>query len=129
VFADPAEFKVLDSFDRGGKPKLPDDPDRWDRISTYLKNSVRIKHPVRYAIVQVAQVKEKEEVVGEAPPRPEADPEQPVISVIMERDLGNRRFKPAMTTIASLLLFGACAYLLHLRDKQSMANRAALEKR
>ena len=129
VFGDATEFKVLDSFDRGGKPKLPDDPNRWDRIATYLKNSARIKHPVRYAIVQVAQVKDKEEVVGEAPPRPEADPSQPVISVIMERDLGNRRFKPAMTTIASLLLFGACAYLLHLRDKQSMANRAALVKK
>ena len=129
VFAEATDFKVLDSFDRGGKPKLPDDPNRWDRISTYLKNSVRIKHPVRYAIVQVAKVKEKEEVVGEAPPRPEADPTQPVISVIMERDLGNRRFKPAMTTVASLLLFGACAYLLHLRDKQSMANRASLVKK
>ena len=34
------------------------------------------------------KVKDKEEVVGEAPPRPEADPSQPVISVIMERDLG-----------------------------------------
>ena len=47
----------------------------------------------------------------------------------MERDLGNRRFKPALTAVASLLLFGACAYLLHLRDKQSMANRAALVKK
>ena len=129
VFGDATEFKVLDSFDRGGKPKLPDDPNRWDRITHYIGNSLRIKHPVRYAIVQVAQVKDKEEVVGEAPPRPEADPSQPVISVIMERDLGNRRFKPALTTIASLLLFGACAYLLHLRDKQSMANRAALVKK
>jgi hypothetical protein len=124
VFGDATQFKVLDSFDRGGKSKLPEDPDRWDRISRYLKNSVTIKHPTRYAIVQVQQVLDKDEVVGEAPPRPEGDPSKPVISVIMERDLGNRRFKPAMTTIASLLLFGACAYLLHLRDKQSMAARA-----
>jgi hypothetical protein len=129
VFGAPEEFKVLDSFDRGGKPKLPDDPSRWDRITHYIGNSLRIKHPVRHAIVQVQQVKEKEAVVGEAPPRPEADPTKPVISVIMERDLGNRRFKPAMTTIASFLLFSACAYLLHVRDKQSMANRAALVKK
>jgi hypothetical protein len=129
IFAEATDFKVLDSFDRGGKPRLPDNPDRWDRISHYIGNSLRIKHPTRYAIVQVQEVKEKAEVVGEAPPRPEGDPTKPVISVIMERDLGNRRFKPAMTTIASLLLFGACAYLLHLRDKQSMASRAAIVKK
>jgi hypothetical protein len=34
-----------------------------------------------------------------------------------------------MTTIASLLLFSACAYVLHLRDKQSMTNRAAIVKK
>jgi hypothetical protein len=129
IFSTPEEFKVLDSFDIGGKPRLPDDPNRWDRIEHYIGNSLRIKHPIRYAIVQVGKVKEKEAALGEAPPRPEADPDQPVISVIMERDLGNRRFKPAMTTLASLLLFGACAYLLHLRDKQSMANRAAIVKK
>jgi hypothetical protein len=124
IFSSADEFKVLDTFDRGGKPRLPNDPGRWDRIKHYVGNSLRIKHPIRYAIVQVEQVKEKEAVVGEAPPRPEADTTKPVISVIMERDLGNRRFKPAMTAVASLLLFGAGAYVLHLRDKQSMANRA-----
>jgi len=53
------------------------------------------------------QVKKKDPVVGEAPPRPEADPTKPVISVIMKRDLGNRRFKPALTAVSSLLLFSA----------------------
>jgi len=129
IFAGPEEFKVLDSFDRGGKPKLPENPTRWDRITDYVGNSLRLKHPVRYAIVQVQRVKDKPEVVGEAPPRPEADPNQPVVSVIMKRNLGNRRFQPAMVAIASFLLFSAFAYLLHLRDKQSMANRAALEKK
>ena len=129
IFASADEFKVLDSFDRGGKPRLPDNPNRWDRIKHYVGNSLRIRHPVRYTVVQVQAVKEKEAVVGEAPPRPEPDPTKPVISVIMERDLGNRRFQPAMTTIASLLLFAACAYVLHLRDKQSMANRAAIVKK
>jgi hypothetical protein len=129
VFGEATDFKVLDSFDRGGKPKLPDDPNRWDRIAHYFTNSARIKSPIRYVVVQVQKVKAKEEVVGEAPPRPEGDPAQPVISVIMERDLGNRRFKPAMTAVASLLLFSACAYMLHVRDKQSMANRAALVKK
>jgi hypothetical protein len=129
IFGSADEFKVLDTFDVGGKPRLPDSPNRWDRIKHYIGNSLRIKHQIRYAIGQVEQVKEKEAALGEAPPRAEADPTKPVISVIMERDLGNRRFKPALTTVASLLLFSACAYLLHLRDKQSMANRAAIVKK
>ncbi|MEO8695173.1 MAG: hypothetical protein ABI658_16730 [Acidimicrobiales bacterium] len=129
IFGSADEFKVLESFDVGGKPRLPDSPNRWDRIKHYIGNSARIKHPIRYAVVQVEQVQKKEAALGEAPPRAEADATKPVISVIMERDLGNRRFKPAMTTVASLLLFSACAYLLHLRDKQSMANRAAIVKK
>ena len=129
IFATADDFKVLDTFDRGGKPRLPDSPNRWDRIKHYVGNSLRIKHPIRYAIVQVEQVKPKVAGLGEAPPRPEADPAKPVMSVIMKRDLGNRRFKPAMVCISALLLFSACAYLLHLRDKQSMANRAAIVKR
>lgn len=129
IFDSPDRFKVLNSFDVGGKPKLPDDPGRWDRISTYIKNSVRLKHPTRYAVVQVQQVKDKATVVGEAPPRPEGDPTKSVISVVMERDLGNKRFKPAMMTVASLLLFAATTYTLHLRDKESMARRAAFAKK
>jgi len=126
VFDTADEFKVLDAFDIGGKPRLPDSPDRWDRIKHYVGNSLRIKHPIRYAVVEVQQVKTKVAGLGEAPPRPEADTTKPVISVIMKRNLGNRRVQPALVCLASLLLFGACARLLHLRDKQSMANRAAI---
>jgi hypothetical protein len=129
IFDSADAFKVLDTFDTGGKPRLPDSPNRWDRIKHYIGNSLRIKHPIRYAIVQVEQVKPKVAGVGEAPPRPEADPTKPAISVIMKRNLGNRRVQPALVCISALLLFSACAYLLHLRDKQSMANRAAVVKR
>ena len=129
VFDTADEFKVLDAFDIGGKPRLPENPDRWDRIKHYVGNSLRIKHPIRYAVVEVEQVKTKVAGLGEAPPRPEADPSKPVISVIMKRNLGNRRVQPALVCLSSLLLFSACAYLLHLRDKQSMANRAAIVKK
>lgn len=125
VFASADQFKVLSTFDVGGKKKLPDDPNRGDRIWRYVRNSATILHPTRYAIVQVQPVKVKTAGPGEAPPRVEADTEQDVISVIMVRNLGNKRFKPAMVTIGSLFLFIATTYVLHLRDKQSMANRAA----
>lgn len=128
VFPDAAAFKVLDSFDVGGKDRLPPDPGRWDRIWLKIKNTARITHPTRYAIVQVQAVQEQKPEVGEAPPRPVVDPNQPIVSVIMKRDLGDKRFKPAMTTVASLLLFGATAFMAHSRDKLAMAHRAANKK-
>jgi hypothetical protein len=64
--------------------------------------------------------------VGLAPPRPIFDYNLPLISVIWARDLGSRRLNPALICIGSLLLFAAFATMLHYRDKESMARRAAL---
>jgi hypothetical protein len=129
IFADATEFKVLDSFDEGGKSKLPDDPNRWDRITHELYTIVHFWHPPHFAVVNVQQVIPQETPAGAAPPRPIVDPDQPVISVVMERDLGSRRLNPALITIGSLLLFAAFATMLHYRDKESMARRAALAKK
>ena len=61
---------------------------------------------------------------GTAPKRPLADENEPVISVVMVRDLGNLRQLPAFVTIGSLLIFLAFCYMLHERDKVEMARRA-----
>jgi hypothetical protein len=79
--------------------------------------------------VQVQPVIDQETPEGEAPPRPIVDETQPVISIVMERDLGSRRLNPALICIGSLLLFGAFATMLHYRDKESMARRAALAEK
>ena len=130
IFDSPDRFKVLNSFDVGGKPKLPDDPGRWDRIKHYIKNSVRLKHPTRYAVVQVKQVKDKATVVGEAPPRPEGDPTKPVISVVMERDLGNQAVQAGDDDRGvAAAVQRLTTYTLHLRDKQSMAKPSRIRRR
>ena len=91
---------------RGGKEGLPDDPSRLDRLTTKLRNTFwQVQHPTHYAIIQIQPVKEQETVPGEAPPTPVADPTQPVVSVIMERNLGDVRFPGAMLTIFSGLMF------------------------
>ena len=59
---------------------------------------------------------EQEAEPGQAPPTPEADPTQPVVSVIMERNLGDVRFPGAMLTVFSGLMFTASALMLHRRD-------------
>jgi hypothetical protein len=130
IFNEAGEFKVLDVLDVGGKSPLPDDPNRWDRIANEIYSTVHFWHPPHYAVVQVRPVVAQETEPGQPPPRPIADESQPIISVIMERDLGSRRLNPALITIGSFLLFVVFATMLHYRDKEAMARRAALvEKR
>ena len=125
-FTSQNEFKILDGFASGGKEGLPDDPNRWDRIWTQIRSALTIKHPTGYAIIQVQAVTEEsiDNLPGTAPKRPIADPDEPVISVVMIRDLGNLRQLPAFVTIGSLLIFLAFCYMLHERDKVEMARRA-----
>jgi hypothetical protein len=126
IFGATGEFKVLDIYDVGGKDPLPEDPNRWDRIWHKIETTAQLRHPPHYAVVQVQAVQPQEAEPGQPPPRPVVDPEQPVISVVMERDLGSRRLNPALVTIGSALLFAVFATMLHYRDKESMARRAAL---
>ena len=126
IFGDATEFKVLDIYDVGGKSGLPENPNRWDRIANEIYSILHFWHPPHYAVVQVQQVIPQETEPGQPPPRPVVDENQPIISVIMERDLGSRRLNPALITIGSLLLFAVFATMLHYRDKEAMARRAAL---
>ncbi|MDG1875899.1 MAG: hypothetical protein P8I99_00615 [Acidimicrobiales bacterium] len=128
-FGSQVEFKLLDAFTIGGKEGLPDDPNVWDRVWTKVRQTAQITHPTRYGIVQLQQVTEESitNLPGTAPQRPVVDTEEPVVSVVMIRDLGNVRFRPAMVTIGSLLIFFALCYMLHERDKLVMARRAEFE--
>jgi len=66
-------------------------------------------------------------VAGEAPPLPRVDPSAPVISVVMERELGTVRLIPFLYFVISLTLFILFAWVLHNRDKTLMKNKAAAE--
>lgn len=120
------EFKILNGYAAGGKEGLPDDPDRWDRIWTQIRSALTITHPTGYALIQVRAVTEEsiDNLPGTAPKRPVADPSEPVVSVVMVRNLGNLRQLPAFVTIGSTLIFLALCYMLHERDKVEMARRA-----
>ncbi|HWA41048.1 MAG TPA: hypothetical protein VG712_05510, partial [Gemmatimonadales bacterium] len=64
-----------------------------------------------------------ETLPGQAPPLPKADESKPVISVIMERDLGQRRTPGALLTVASGIMFGLLCVSLHRRDLRAMEAR------
>lgn len=125
-FGAQGEFKILDGFASGGKDGLPDDPSRWDRIYQQFRSAAQITHPTGYAIIQVQAVTEEslDNLPGQAPQRPVVDETQPVVTVVMIRNLGNLRQLPAFITIGSLLIFLAFCYMLHERDKVVMARRA-----
>ncbi|MCH7790047.1 MAG: hypothetical protein IH940_11500 [Acidobacteria bacterium] len=124
-FGSPDDFLNLEAYDIGGKESLGDDPTRWDRITLTVENAFTLTHPIRYSVVEVQAVITPTTVIGEAPPRPRTDQESVIISVIMQRNLGDRRLPPALFTIASLIIFLVLVYTLHTRDKKLMARREA----
>jgi len=120
------DYVTVYSFETGGKEDLPDNPSRWDRITNKVKTALTFKHPPRYAIVQVQPVVEQEPKPGAAPPTPIPDEEQPVVSVIMSRDLGSRRMPGAVLTVVSGVMFLMTLVMLHQRDLRSAQARGII---
>jgi hypothetical protein len=122
-----SDYIATYSFEIGGKTALPRDPSRIERLTTRLRQTfLELRHPPHHAIVQVQPVVKVEPVPGEAPPLPVADDDLPVISVIMERNIGDTRFPGAMTTIGSGVMFGLTLSALHRRDKLAAERRGLL---
>ena len=129
-FADQSQFKVLDAYTIGGKDGLPEDPSVVDRVWTKIRQTAQITHPTRYGVIQVQAVTAEslDNLPGTAPKRPVVDESEPIVSIVMIRNLGNLRLLPAMMTIGSLLIFTGLCYMLHERDKELMRRRAEFEK-
>ena len=123
----PSDYDVLGAFEVGGKEGLPEDPSRWDRIRTQIVSALTIRNPPRYAVVQVQEVIEQEPVPGEPPPTPVVDEDEPVISVVMVRDIGDLRFPAAVITVSSTLIFVLLCWVLHQRERILETNLAAAE--
>lgn len=113
MFESDSEYVVIDAYDKGG------------RSDSFFDKNIPWRHPPHYAIIQVQRAVEVEVEFGETPPTPEPDESQPVVSVILERDLGDKRLPPVLLTLASLIIFAVSCNVLHRRDKAVMAARAA----
>jgi hypothetical protein len=116
IFELPTEYMVLDSFEIGGKDERDGDS-MVDRVIYTFTDAAQLRHPTHYAVVQVQPVVTVEPVPGEAPPLPEVDPDAPIVSIVMVRNLGNLRVPPALVTIGSGLRLAIFAYALHRRDR------------
>ena len=130
VFKTSSEYKKLNVWNYGGKPTLKDDcPDGGMicRVQHRITSAFQIKNPKHYTVVQVQKVIPQTPVPGQAPPLPKVDPSQPVISVVLIRDIGNERVIPFLYFVISVSLFILSAWALHNRDKTLMKNKAMAE--
>lgn len=108
-------FAVLDAFQQGGKPDRLNNG-VWERVSNKVVTSTMPRHPTNYTVVQVQRSVYHEPVAGQAPPPAEVDPDEPVVSVLLRRNLGRFRLPGILVAIGSGLLFLASLLMLHTRD-------------
>ena len=121
-----SDYILLDAYRIGGKPPRPSDS-VIDRVTNKITNTLRVTHPPQYAVIQVRKVIPQTTQPGEAPPTPVADPDEPVISVVLLRDIGDRRFPAAMITIGSTIIFAILCWMLHRREELLESNVANAE--
>lgn len=125
-----SDYTVFDVFFHGGKAGMEPETvpgerslleKAWDRVSTVFQ----IKNPTLYAAVTLQKNVEVEVPLGEAPPPAQVDEEASMVTVVLERNLGNRRLIPALFTLFTGTLFFTFVWMLHSRDRRAAAARAA----
>jgi hypothetical protein len=124
IFEDSAEYIVLDAWEQGGKDPRESDA-MTDRVVNKIEQTLQLRHPPHYAVIQVIPVVHQETVPGEAPPTPIADAEKDVLTVVMVRNLGNLRVPGFLVTVGSGALLLVTCYALHRRDKLASELQAA----
>jgi hypothetical protein len=129
LFKVATDYKHIGTFDYGGKPTRAEYCGTKDTRAKFLINGdpiCRLQYklyklwnwnsPTHYEVVQVQQVIPQETLPGHAPPLPQVDPSQPIISIVLVRDLGQARVLPATMFVIAFALFIFFTMLLHYRD-------------
>jgi hypothetical protein len=118
------EFLPGSVFDKGGErfPNLTIDAGRFGEWNI---DYLAFFHRPHFVLVEVFPVVPQNPEPGRAPPTPVIDQSRPPAYVLMERDLGTRRWPAAFVTIGSGIIFGLLCWTLHTRDRRLLANRAA----
>ncbi|WP_419930627.1 hypothetical protein [Candidatus Poriferisodalis sp.] len=129
LFSAADQYKTYRVLIRGGERYRPAGiPDNV--ITQYFLPSRGKPH---YAVVQIQPYQPRVEIdpnlFGDdgkiVVPAPQIDENEPVYSVVLVRDHGSVRLRPALLTVFSALLFGLGCYHLHRRDQAIWAVREA----
>ena len=116
VFSSTEDYVRTAGFRKGGDNEL----------FSIGHHKVFFRHSPHWDVVQLRPTL-KQPDLGGTPAPPVPDVRQPVISVVMVRDLGSVRFPPFVIAISSFLIFGIVCNVLHRRDKEIWALQAAAE--
>jgi hypothetical protein len=110
-------------------------PDQYVQVAHYRKDTTTVWHIRKHKItpfghdkhIDVVQVQPvlPQPDTGGAPAPPTADPSKPKTTVVVVRDLGSLRQPPIFIALISFVFFAVFCYLLHTRDKEIWAARAA----
>ena len=112
------------TFETGGKPQRDSDS-VIDRVSNRIGNTLRLTHPPHYAVVQLQPATVEEAPPGEPPNQPEIVEDSQTVSVVLIRDIGERRLPATLIFLGSGLIFGLLCVMLHQRDRRVAEHRSA----
>jgi hypothetical protein len=125
-FTSTADYTTRAVYDKGGKrwPRLgPYHPNIWF-VKTIDVDFLAFRHTTHYALVEIQpNVRQNTEPAG-APPKARQDTSLKTVYVLMERDHGYQRLPSGVIMFGSGSIFAVLVYMLHGRDKRSMAIRA-----
>ncbi len=122
-------YTIHDVFFYGGKSgaepeTIPGDYNIFEKAWHRIETTLELKNPPLYAAVTVQKNIPQSVAPGEAPPAPKVDENADIVTVVLLRNLGNRRLIPALFMIFAGLIFAVTAWLLHSRDRAAMQARA-----
>ena len=124
-----ASYTIKDVFFFGGKPAAEPETVKgerglFDKAWRRIQTTFEPKNPPLYAAITLQKNETQVVAPGEAPPPPVVDPSAQTVTVVLERNLGNKREVPALFCITNGIFFAILAWMLHTRDKRAMAARA-----
>lgn len=125
---DTSDYLIQNVFLFGGKE--PCDPitekSSFEQARHRIATIFEAKNPRMYAAATAIRSLEYTVEPGGTPPRAAIDPAaDSEVTAVMLRNLGNKRFIPFLFTLVNLIGFAIFTTILHYRDKQAMAVRAA----
>ena len=93
----------------------------WHRVATVFQ----VKNPDMYAAATAVRSVQHVVPPGGTPPPAESLDDTSEVTVVMLRNLGNKRMIPFVFAVVTFLGFVIFTTMLHYRDKEAMAVRAA----
>ncbi len=126
----PASYTVKDAFFYGGKgaaepESVPGERNIFEKAWLRVEQAVQVKNPTTYAAITVQKNVEQTVAPGEAPPPAKIDESASTVTLIFERNLGNKRLIPFLFAFFNGVAFFLFCWMLHTRDRKAAAMRAA----